>query len=214
MRKNRRIVGILIAAAVVTAGGLYFAGNDEGMIFNTQNNELGELTGGKNGDQTGREARTEHYPLYYMPESYPWDYLLHCTREDVAQEAAKLAQDAAANDNIGYDCGEYACTLWERASENGYDIAGIDTACAAQCATAVLTFYKCAGYRLGVEELQKIDVDKSVWDMDDVLCETGLFEKITDKDRLHSPDYNHVGDVYVAESRHTIMQITDGAKAE
>ena len=214
LKKGRLRFAGFIAAAVITAAGLSFAGDDAGMIFNTQSNELGALTGGENGDQTGKEARTEHYPLYYRPDSYPWDYLLHCTREDIAQEAATLAMDAAANDQVGYDCGEYACTLWEEAANREYDIASIDVPCAAQCASAVLTFYKCAGFRLGEETLQQIDVDKSVWDMDEVLCGTGLFEKITDSERLHSPDYNHVGDVYVAESRHTVMQITDGAKAQ
>ena len=202
-----------ISATVILIGaaaGLFFASDETGKIFNTQQNELGKMTGGELGDQTGKEARVEHYPLYYVPDSYPWDYLLHCTNDDLRLEAARLACDAAANDKIGYDCGEYGCTLWEEAEKNDYDIAGISVPCAAQCATAVLTFYKCAGYRLDIEELKGIDVDKSVWDMDDVLCETGLFEKITDPSRLHSPDRNVAGDIYVAETRHTILQVTDG----
>lgn len=213
--KMRKII-ILVSAAVIIAGtaaGLLFAMDDSGLIFNTQSNELGSLTGGENGDQTGNEARIEHYPLYYRPDSYPWDYLLHCTNDDLRKEAAQLARDAAANDMVGYDCGEYGCTLWEEAEKNGYDISRIDVPCAAQCATAVLTFYKCAGYRLEIDELCSIDVDKSVWDMDDVLCETGLFEKITDPARLHSPDGNQTGDIYVAESRHTILQVSDGSSA-
>ena len=211
--KKKRIVLISALLIAGVAAGLFLAEDDAGKIFNTQHNELGTMTGGQLGDQNGKEARIEHYPLYYMPSSYPWDYLLHCTREDVRLEAAALACEAAENDNIGYDCGEFGCTFWEEAEKNGCDVAGISTPCAAQCATAVLTFYKCAGYRLDIEELKQIDVDKSVWDMDDVLCGTGLFEKIYDEDRLHSPDHNVAGDVYVAESRHTIIQVTDGSGA-
>ena len=60
----------------------------------------------------------------------------------------------------------------------------------------------------------EIDCTENVWMMEEVLMETGLFEKITDEERLHSPDRNMAGDIYTAESRHTIMQVSDGKDVE
>lgn len=182
-----------------------------GMIFNTQTNELGKLTGGEPGDQTGHETRICRYSNGYRKSSYPWSFILHCTDPEVRREVAVLAVRMADNDNIGYDTSEDGKkTFWEEVSKVGYDPAEITAPCSANCATAVLSLYRCAGYRLGIEALQNIDSGANVWEMDEVLMPTGLFEKITDEDRLHSPDENVMGDIYVAQSRHTILQVTDG----
>ena len=84
-----------------------------GMIFNTQKNELGQLVGGQPGDQTGKEARIEAYPSYYRADSYPWDYILHCTDDELRLEAVRLACAGAANDMLGYDSGDLKNTFWE-----------------------------------------------------------------------------------------------------
>ena len=206
--KRRTIFLTLAAALTIGLGGWMIAADDAGKIFNTQQNELGTLTGGVPGDQTGKEARIDNWPVYYCAPSYPWDFVLHCTREDVRECAVSLARAAAENENVGYDCGEYQNSLWDEAEKAGREIAAVETPCGASCATAVLTFYKCAGYLLDIPELQEIDTYKDVWDIDDQLEATGLFEK--QNEDLHSPDNHQAGDIYVAESRHTVMQVTDG----
>ena len=45
-------------------------------------------------------------------------------------------------------------------------------------------------------------------------AKTGKFEMITDKKYLTSSDYLKRGDVLVNESRHTVMVLNDGPKAE
>ena len=185
-----------------------------GMIFNTQKNELGQLVGGQPGDQTGKEARIEAYPSYYRADSYPWDYILHCTNNELRLEAVRLACAGAANDMLGYDSGDLKNTFWEEVRAADYDPALVRNPCSANCATSVLTFYRCAAIRLGIEEAMEIDCTENVWMMEEVLMETGLFEKITDEERLHSPDRNMAGDIYTAESRHTIMQVSDGKDVE
>lgn len=185
-----------------------------GMIFNTQKNELGQLVGGQPGDQTGKEARIEAYPSYYRADSYPWDYILHCTNDELRLEAVRLACAGAANDMLGYDSGDLKNTFWEEVQAADHDPALITNPCSANCATSVLTFYRCAAIRLGIEEASDIDCTQDVWMMEEVLMETGLFEKITDEERLHSPDRNMAGDIYTAESRHTIMQVSNGKDAE
>lgn len=185
-----------------------------GMIFNTQKNELGQLVGGQPGDQTGKETRIEAYPSYYRADSYPWDYILHCTDDELRLEAVRLACAGAANDMLGYDSGDLKNTFWEEVQAADYDPALVRNPCSANCATSVLTFYRCAAIRLGIEEAMEIDCTENVWMMEEVLMETGLFEKITDEERLHSPDRNMAGDIYTAESRHTIMQVSDGKDVE
>ena len=185
-----------------------------GMIFNTQKNELGQLVGGQPGDQTGKETRIEAYPSYYRADSYPWDYILHCTNDELRLEAVRLACAGAANDMLGYDSGDLKNTFWEEVQAADYDPALVRNPCSANCATSVLTFYRCAAIRLGIGEAMEIDCTENVWMMEEVLMETGLFEKITDEERLHSPDRNMAGDIYTAESRHTIMQVSDGKDVE
>ena len=185
-----------------------------GMIFNTQKNELGQLVGGQPGDQTGKEARIEAYPSYYRADSYPWDYILHCTNDELRLEAVRLACAGAANDMLGYDSGDLKNTFWEEVQAADYDPALVASPCSANCATSVLTFYRCAAIRLGIREVMDIDCTENVWMMEEVLMETGLFEKITDEERLHAPDRNMAGDIYTAESRHTIMQVSDGKDVE
>ncbi len=115
---------------------------------------------------------------------------------------------------LGYDSGDLKNTFWEEVQAADYDPALVRNPCSANCATSVLTFYRCAAIRLGIEEAMEIDCTENVWMMEEVLMETGLFEKITDEERLHSPDRNMAGDIYTAESRHTIMQVSDGKDVE
>ena len=189
-------------------------GMKAGRIFNTQKNELDEFTGGEPGDQTGHETRIDKYALYYRTPDYPWTCLLHCTDPELAERAADLAALTAANDLVGYDSGSLMTTFWDHLAASCYDPAQITIACSANCATSILSIYKAAGYQLGIEALQGIDHSGNASDVPGILMATGLFEKVTDEGRLHSPDHNHAGDVYVAPGRHVILQVTDGRKAD
>ena len=130
-----------------------------GMIFNTQKNELGQLVGGQPGDQTGKETRIEAYPSYYRADSYPWDYILHCTDDELRLEAVRLACAGAANDMLGYDSGDLKNTFWEEVQAADYDPALVANPCSANCATSVLTFYRCAAIRLGMAYARKEIID-------------------------------------------------------
>lgn len=75
---------------------IYLGGNK---LVNASINEKGKTTGGKTGDQTGREICTRDY---YVP-SYGWDLVLRYPDAALAAEAADKAV-AIANDNShGYD---------------------------------------------------------------------------------------------------------------
>ncbi len=185
---------------------------DAGMIFNTQKNELGTYRGGTEGDQTGKEARLMKYPDYYVDSSYPWSFVLRCTDEKVREQAVANAVAAAENDHIGYDSGDLRMTLWDQVVANDYDFSKISVDCSANCVTSALIFYKAAGYQLGIEELQNIDISIHVWDVNETLLATGLFEQKDDAGYLHTSDHGVAGDLYVAETRHVMMQVSDGVE--
>lgn len=185
---------------------------DAGMIFNTQKNELGTYRGGTEGDQTGKEARLMKYPDYYVDSSYPWSFVLRCTDEKVREQAVANAIAAAENDHIGYDSGDLRMTLWDQVVANDYDFSKISVDCSANCVTSALIFYKAAGYQLGIEELQNIDISIHVWDVNETLLATGLFEQKDDAGYLHTSDHGVAGDLYVAETRHVMMQVSDGVE--
>lgn len=197
-------------AAATNSGAI--ADMDAGMIFNTQKNELGTYRGGTEGDQTGKEARLMKYPDYYVDSSYPWSFVLRCTDEKVREQAVANAIVAAENDHIGYDSGDLRMTLWDQVVANDYDFSKISVDCSANCVTSALIFYKAAGYQLGIEELQNIDLSIHVWDVNETLLETGLFEQKDDAGYLHTSDHGVAGDLYVAETRHVMMQVSDGVE--
>lgn len=68
----------------------------DGMIVHASLNEKGTITGGKGGDQTGREICTR--------SNYgEWDYVLRYPDERVATQAVLFALDIANDDSHGYD---------------------------------------------------------------------------------------------------------------
>ena len=152
------------------------------------------------------------YPDYYVDSSYPWSFVLRCTDEKVREQAVANAIAAAENDHIGYDSGDLRMTLWDQVVANDYDFSKISVDCSANCVTSALIFYKAAGYQLGIEELQNIDISIHVWDVNETLLATGLFEQKDDAGYLHTSDHGVAGDLYVAETRHVMMQVSDGVE--
>lgn len=69
----------------------------DGRIVHASLNEKGTITGGKTGDQTGREITTREY------YDRPWDYVLRYPDSVLADEYTKKAEEIAADDRHGYD---------------------------------------------------------------------------------------------------------------
>jgi hypothetical protein len=70
-----------------------------GRIVHASINEKGTTTGGRSGDQTGREITTRDY---YVP-AYGWDLVLRYPDAALASEAADKAVAIAENAAHGYD---------------------------------------------------------------------------------------------------------------
>lgn len=92
-------------------------------------NEFGKLSGGKPGDQTGREVCLSNWS-----SGYGWIYMFRHKDPAVRLEIAQYAIDTCNNQNIGYNIdvpNRYAA--WDNAEANGHNIKAIkkkgDTTC-------------------------------------------------------------------------------------
>ncbi len=101
------------------------------IIGSARIDERGKASGGKAGDQTGKEVSTQNW----YKHSKGWVLL----RPKDPEKAAKIAQAMRAacdNPNIGYD--QYQnTTLWNAVKDKGYDPALADTPCETDCARLV-----------------------------------------------------------------------------
>ncbi len=80
-------------------------------IVNASINENGKTTGGKSGDQTGREIYTRGY------YNYPWNVVLRYNESETAATSAKEDKDYSLTDNFGTG----GNTVGDKFSANAYE---------------------------------------------------------------------------------------------
>lgn len=170
------------------------------IIGSARSDERGKATGGKAGDQTGREVMTQNWYLH----SEGWV----CLRaKDPAKAAliAKAMKAACANNKIGYDQNQNQ-TLYNLAKNVGFDPAKVTTACETDCARLVRVCVKYAG----------IDApDFYTASEVSALMSTGMFDKLTESKYTKVADYLRAGDILVTKTKgHTVVVLTNGSKAD
>lgn len=175
------------------------------MISNCGSDERGKYTGGKAGDQTGKEWAVI---AWY---NRPWTCVLRHPDADVRKDMARNARAAANNDKIGYDQGGRT-TFWTQLQANNYDATKITVACEADCSSGVAAIAKATGYRLGINELQQINKDAYTGNLRAVLKAAG-FEILTDSKYLTGDKYLLEGDVLLYDGHHTAINLDDGSEA-
>lgn len=162
--------------------------------------ENGRATGGKAGDQTGREVSEQ--PWYRHKKG--WVVL----RPVDAEKAQKIAWDMRAacdNKNVGYDQSQNK-TLWYAAEPYGYDISKVTKPVETDCARLVRV---CCAYA-GI-----IAQDFYTGDMVSKLMATGEFIRLTDAKHCDRSEYLAVGDILVTRTKgHTVVVLTDGPKCD
>ena len=92
--------------------------------------ENGNATGGKAGDQTGKELCTRDW------YTKGWNVLLRPLRSDLAEKSAAAMEAACANSSIGYDQSGRN-TLYQKAKAVDFRLQDIDTACECDCSSLV-----------------------------------------------------------------------------
>lgn len=159
--------------------------------------ENGKITGGKKGDQTGREILTR---TWYLKG---WDVFIKCKDTRIAEKAAEYMAAICANDNFGYS---------QTARWTGYDSIKADGIQNAKgdfdCSSLVTACYALAGvnfsYMRGI----------FTGNMKQAFKETGLFEIYTDKDHCQTSQYAVKGALYLNQDNHVVMALTNGTKAD
>ena len=110
------------------------------LIGEARCNEKGTLSGGKPGDQTGKEVG--------MGAWYRGGWLYHFRAKDasIREKIAQAMIDTCNNSNIGYNIDvpeRYAA--WDNAEKNGHDIKGIKVKGDTTCSQAVSMCLRAAG---------------------------------------------------------------------
>ena len=102
--------------------------------------ERGRATGGKAGDQTGREVC-----VHTLASSGAWSRILRPPRN--ASVIVKQAYAAAANDHIGYDQSQRT-TLYNAAAKVGFDLSAVKTDVECDCSALVAVLANAAGFKV------------------------------------------------------------------
>ena len=172
------------------------------MIGSARIDERGRISGGRDGDNNGREVSTQSY--YAKPAGAPWRVL----RPKDAAKAARIAacmRMACANDHIGYNQSK-RLTLYNLAKPHGFDISKVTQNCATDCSALVRVCCAYAGIAVG---------NFTTANEARMLLATGEFVEMTDKKYRAGSAYLREGDVLVTPGKgHTVVVLSSGNKAE
>ena len=172
------------------------------MIGSARIDERGKISGGRDGDNNGREVSTQSY--YAKPASAPWRVL----RPKDAAKAARIAacmRMACANDHIGYNQNR-RLTLYNLAKPHGFDVSRVTQNCSTDCSALVRVCCAYAGIAVG---------NFTTANEARMLLATGEFVEMTDKKYRAGSAYLREGDVLVTPSKgHTAVVLSSGNKAE
>lgn len=164
--------------------------------------ERGKASGGRAGDQTGREVCTRSW------YNKGWKYCLRPKSASVAERMAKACEQGCANNKIGYDQSQRN-TLHYYAKRCGYNLAIINTKCETDC-SAFMAVCALAG---GVSALEYSGNAPTTSTMVDKFRATGAFTVLTDSKYLTGDAYLKRGDILVKPGSHTVMVLSSGSKA-
>lgn len=171
-------------------------------IGHASGDERGKATGGKAGDQTGKEVCIRSW------YNKGWKVLLRAKDPAVRKRIARACIAACKNDKNGYDQSGRNTGLQE-AKKVGWDFSKITKPSEFDCSSLATACVQAAG------------VD--VWDggnahttrtLQQALLATGAFEALTDKKYLTGTDYLLEGDILLKPGSHVVMVLDNGAKAE
>ena len=169
------------------------------LIGHASIDENGKAKGGLAGDQTGKEVCTRSW---YDKE---WDSVLRPKTSALAENSARICETICENELVGYDQNQRN-SLWT-AYKNSGKISPI-TKCECDC-SSFMTY--CA--ILGGANITYGSNAPTTSTMVSKFKASGNYDVLTDEKYLKSSDYLKRGDILVKKGSHTIMVLTDGAKA-
>lgn len=166
-------------------------------------NELGKTSGGKAGDNNGREVCFSTYT------KRNYNYVLRAKDKNIAEKIASACEDGCRNDHIGYSQ-PHRLTLRTQAKLVGMDLSRITKDCECDCSSFVAVCCECAGIPVPYPSGNAITTSN----MKVHLMNTGYFDLLTDSKYLNSEKYLQRGDILVVVSSHTIIALENGIMAD
>lgn len=175
-----------------------------GKIGHASLGEDGKARNGKAGDQTGKEVCVRDFYVY----KGGWDTMLRPLDPNIAEKSAQACEAGCANNNIGYDMNQRN-TLHTEAKKVGYNLAAVSVPVETDCSAFMTTCALAAGVT-GLEYTKNAPTTST---MVRQFTQTGKYQAFTDKRYLTSDEYLKRGDIIVKQGHHTVMVLTNGAKA-
>ena len=180
-------------------------------IGHARGDENGRGTGGKAGDQTGREVCVGNW------YAAGWTCVLRVKDSALAEKMARACEDGCKNDRIGYDQWQRN-DAWDEAGKVGFDPGKIGADCETDCSAFMALCARAAGVDVGRVYLGNGKYNAVVtWTMRDAFRKTGKFDVLTDRKYLVSDEYLRRGDILVKEPQsggHTAMALDNGKYAK
>ena len=173
------------------------------LIGHASCDENRRASGGKAGDQTGREVCIRSW------YNANWDRLIRAKSPTVAEKMARFVEDVCKGNYVGYDQGQRN-TLRDVARAANWDGSKIKTKCETDCSAFMTVAAEAAGIAVKYMEGWNAPVTQT---MCPTFKDTGAFEVFSDSKYLTGTDYLKRGDILVRQSGHTAMVLSNGKYA-
>lgn len=161
--------------------------------------ERGKISGGKAGDQTGKEVKMGSW--YYFRQK-------HCLRwknEEYAKEYAKVIKALCKNEHVGYDQNQRT-TLFTELKRLNWDYTKLSKNVECDCSELIACGVNCV--------LKKAIIPSHVYtgNLSEYLVSSGYFKKLTGNKYCLGSSYLKIGDVLNAPGHHVISVLENGVK--
>lgn len=170
------------------------------IIGSARIDERGKASGGKAGDQTGKEVSTQDWYLH----SKGWR-VFRAFEACNAEKIAQCMETACKSPYVGYDQGQRS-TLYNAVKNQGFDIEQLKTNVETDCSALVRVCCAYAGIRLD---------DFRTSNQANILLKSGSFKELTDTKYTTKSNYLRRGDILVTKTKgHTVVVLSNGPEAE
>lgn len=169
------------------------------LIGHSSQDERGKTKGGLAGDQTGKEVCTRNW------YDKGWDAVLRPINSVIAENSARICEQICACNRVGYDQNQRN-SLWNEYLKTLRCIPIKNVEC--DC-SSFMTY--CA--ILGGANIEYGSNAPTTSTMIAKFSANGSYTVLTDKKYTDSSDYLKRGDILVKKGSHTVMVLSDGAKA-
>jgi hypothetical protein len=170
------------------------------LVGSARIDENGKVSGGKAGDQTGKEVSTQNWYLH----SKGWR-VFRLNDSKLAIMLAKVISDLCANNHVGYNQSENT-DLWNKLKALNWDWTKLEKDCNTDCAQLVRAALRCVG----------INTDFFTTSNEpEGLLKTGKFTELKGTEYTNSSIYLKAGDILCTKTKgHTVVVLNDGEKAD